>query len=164
MDLNAVWLNFHDTVRYHYLDLHGRVGRAQFWYFALAYFVFAVLAAILQSATWLPLGHFYNLAMILPWAGMGARRLQDIGRDGRLVWLQVILVAATQIVGIIMALAVFATGPLGLIFSPGLMVAGIASLVVGLMLLWYWIQPGDSHENAYGPPPPVFDPASKPAI
>jgi uncharacterized membrane protein YhaH (DUF805 family) len=80
------------------------------------------------------------------------------------VWLLFILVAATQVVGIIMALAIFATGPLGLIFTPGLTIAGFASLVIGLMMVWYWCQPGDAHENAYGPPPPQFNPASRPAV
>jgi uncharacterized membrane protein YhaH (DUF805 family) len=164
MDINAIWVNFHDAVRYHYLDLHGRVGRAQFWYFVLAYFVFSIFASILQAATWLPVSGLYHLALILPSAGMGARRLQDTGRDGRLVWLLFILVAATQVVGIIMALAIFATGPLGLIFTPGLTIAGFASLVIGLMMVWYWCQPGDAHENAYGPPPPQFNPASRPAV
>jgi uncharacterized membrane protein YhaH (DUF805 family) len=164
MDFNAIWLNFHDTVRYHYLDFHGRVGRPQFWYFVLAYVVFAILASILQAAIWLPIGHIFGLLMILPSAGMGARRLQDVGRDGRLVWLFVILQAATQIVGIITAMAFFAAGPLGLIFAPGLTVAGIATLIIGMMLLWFWIQPGDPHENAYGPPPPMFDPASMRAV
>ena len=161
MDVNAVWLNFHDAVRYHYLDLHGRVGRAQFWYFVLAYIVFAILAGILQAVIPLPIGHIFGLLMILPSAGMGARRLQDTGRDGRLVWLFVILDAATQIVGIITALAFFAAGPLGLIFAPGLAVAGIAMLIVGIALIWFWVQPGDRQDNAYGPPPPVFDPSQR---
>lgn len=158
MDVQAVWLNFHDAVVNHYVDMRGRVGRAQFWYFVLANIVLSILAGILQAATWLPLAAFYNLAMLLPSAGMGARRLQDTGRDGRMVWLLFLLVAATQIAGIITAMAFAFTGFLGMIFAPGLGIAALATMVVGLVLIWFWAQPGDPHDNAYGPPPPVFDP------
>ena len=163
MDVQAVWLNFHNAVVNHYFDMRGRVGRPQFWYFVLAYFVISILAAILQGIIWLPVAAFFHLAILLPLTGMGARRLQDIGRDGRLVWLLFFLVAATQIVGVITALAFVLTGPLGLIFAPGLGLAGVATMIVSLVLIWFWAQPGDAHDNAYGPPPPVFDPATKPA-
>ena len=77
MDPQAIFDNFRRTVTEHYFDMTGRVGRPQFWYFVLANFVFAVIAAILQGVTFLPLLAIYNLAMILPsaqrctrpWAG-----------------------------------------------------------------------------------------------
>jgi len=163
MDIQAVWRNFHDAVVNHYFDMRGRVGRPQFWYFVLTYFVLSILATILQGAIWLPVAFLFHLAMLLPLTGMGARRLQDIGRDGRLVWLLFFLVAATQVVGVITALAFIFTGPLGFLFAPGLGVAGVATMVVSLVLVWFWAQPGNPGDNAYGPPPPVFDPATKPA-
>src|ERR1700729_7047 len=79
MDPQAIFDNYRRIVTRHYFDMTGRVGRSEFWYFVLANFVFAVIAAILQSVTFLPLLAIYNLAMILPSAGMGARRLQDTG-------------------------------------------------------------------------------------
>jgi uncharacterized membrane protein YhaH (DUF805 family) len=161
MDVQAVWLNFRDAVVNHYFDFHGRIGRAQFWYFALANFVFSILASILQGMTWLPVAALFHLAMLLPSAGMGARRLQDTGRDGRLVWLLVLLVAATQIVGVLTAMAFALNGFFGLIFAPGLGIAGAATLVVAVVLIYFWVQPGDAHDNAYGPPPPVFDPSRR---
>lgn len=164
MDPQALWLNFRDAVANHYFDMNGRVGRSQFWYFALVYFVIAVVLGILQTIIWLPLAAIFNLAMLLPTTGMGARRLQDIGRDGRLVWLAVILFAVTQVVGLVTALSFAAGGPLGLLFLPGLSLVLLANLVVGLVLIWFWIQLGDPAPNAYGPPPPVFDPAVKPAV
>jgi uncharacterized membrane protein YhaH (DUF805 family) len=160
--IEAVWLNFYNTVTRHYFDMRGRVGRAQFWWFVLAGLVLSLLASILEGLVWLPLRALFHLAMILPWAGMGARRLQDTGRDGRLVWLFFILVAATQIVGVVTALAFVATGFLGWLFAPGLWIAGSACLVMGIVLLVFWAQPGDPQTNLYGPPPPVFDPASRP--
>src|SRR5665213_1395750 len=161
MDVQAIWLNFHDAVVNHYFDMRGRVGRPQFWYFVLAYLVLSILAAILQGMIWLPIAALFHLAMLLPLTGMGARRLQDIGRDGRLVWLLFFLVAATQVVGVITALAFVLTGPLGLIFAPGWGLAGVATMVVGVVLIYFWVQPGNPGENAYGPPPPVFDPSRR---
>jgi len=164
MEPQALWANFRDAVANHYFDMTGRVGRAQFWYFVLVYVLLAIVAGILQSATWLPLGSIYNLAMLLPWAGMGARRLQDCGRDGRLIWLAVILFALAQIVGVMTALSFAVGGPLGLLFVPGLGLVALANLMMGIVLIWFWIQPGDPGPNAYGPPPPAFDPAARPVF
>ena len=166
MDLQAIWNNFWDTVSNHYFDMHGRVGRGQFWYFVLVCFAVSILASILQGIVWLPLAPLFNLAILLPWMGMGARRLQDTGRDGRLVWLSAILFALTQIIGAMTAMSVMTFGVLGAVpFAPGLGLVGLANLVVGVILIWFWIQPGNAEPNAYGPVPPRFDPAPvKPAI
>lgn len=165
MDPQALWLNFRDAVASHYFDMNGRVGRAQFWYFALVYLVISIVCSILQSVIWLPLAAIFNLGMLLPCMGMGARRLQDTGRDGRLVWLGFILWAVLQITSFVTAMSVWAAGPFGALpFLPGLGLLATASFVVGLVLLWFWIQAGDPAPNAYGPPPPVFDPATRPAV
>jgi len=164
MDPQALWLNFRDAIANHYFDMNGRVSRAQFWYFVLVYVVFAIVFSILQMIVWLPLAAIYNLAMLLPAAGMGARRLQDTGRDGRLVWLAIILFAVTQVVGLLAALSFAAAGPFGaILFAPGLSLVALANFVVGLVLIWFWIQLGDPGPNAYGPPPPVFNPSARPA-
>ena len=107
----------------------------------------------------LPLGELYNLAVLLPAMSLGARRLQDIGRNGQLVWALLLLVAVTQVIGIFMALTWFFTGFFAVIFAPGLMLAGILMLIVAVVLIWFWCQPGDPGPNAYGPVPPRFDPA-----
>jgi len=92
------------------------VGRSQFWYFMLANVVFAFLAAILQSVTFLPLLAFYSLAMILPSSGMGARRLQDIGRDGRLIWVFVVAGFISQLTSAAAIMSSLLLGSLSLIF------------------------------------------------
>ncbi len=155
-------LNFRDAVANHYFDMNGRVGRAQFWYFVLVYVVFAITFSILQMIVWVPLAAIYNLAMLLPTAGMGARRLQDTGHDGRLVWLAIILFAVTQIIGLLTALSFAVGGPFGLLFLPGLSLVAAANFVVGAVLIWFWIQIGDPGSNAYGFPPPVFNPMVRP--
>jgi uncharacterized membrane protein YhaH (DUF805 family) len=155
MDWKAIFENFRRAVADHYFDLSGRVGRPEFWYFVLVNVAISLVLSIILH----PVGALYNLAMILPGAGMGARRLQDTGRDGRLVWLLLIMIVIWSVAVLMTALAFAVTGPFGLLFLPGLGLLGIASFAVTLVLLWFWCQPGDPNANAYGPPPPVFDPS-----
>jgi uncharacterized membrane protein YhaH (DUF805 family) len=164
MDPQALIGLYRRIITEHYFDMRGRVGRAEFWYFVLANFIASILAHIVGSILHLPLGQIYNLAVLLPAMSIGARRLQDIGRDGRLVWLLLILVAVTQIVGILTALTFAFAGMLGFLFVPGLSVVSLATLAVAVVLIYFWCQPGDQAANAYGPVPPNFDPAVKPAV
>ena len=85
MDPKALTENFRRTITEHYFDMKGRVGRGQFWSFVLACVAVDLIAAVLQSITFLPIAALVGLALLLPSAGMGARRLQDIGRNGQLV-------------------------------------------------------------------------------
>jgi uncharacterized membrane protein YhaH (DUF805 family) len=162
MDPQAIFENFRTTVTAHYFDMNGRVGRAQFWYFVLANFVFAIVAAILQSVTFLPLMAIYNLAMLLPAAGMGARRLQDIGRDGKLVWIFIIAGFISQLISVLVMMSVYSLGFLSFfLFGPVVILINLAFLVACIVLIYFWCQPGDPAPNAYGPPPPVFDPSQR---
>ena len=165
MDPQAIFDNFRRTVTEHYFDMAGRVGRSQFWYFMLANFVFAVAAAILQSVTFLPLLAIYNLAMLLPGAGMGARRLQDTGRDGKLVWIFIIAGFVSQLISVLAMMSVYSLGFLSFIlFGPMVMLINLAFLVAWIVLIYFWCQPGDPGPYAYGPPPPSFDPSVRPAV
>jgi uncharacterized membrane protein YhaH (DUF805 family) len=161
MDFQAIFDNFRTTVTEHYFDMNGRVGRAQFWYFVLAYVAFALVAAILQGVTFLPLAALYNLALLLPSAGMGARRLQDIGRDGKLVWIFIFAAFVSQLLSVVSAISALSLGWFGfLVFGPSIALLGLlnlAVLVAMVVLIYFWCQPGDPGANAYGPPPPVFD-------
>ena len=160
MDIQAIFDNYRRTITEHYFDMHGRVGRPQFWYFVLANFIASILAHIAGRILFhLPLGELYNLVVLLPAMSIGARRLQDTGRDGKLVWALLILVAVTQIVGFLTALTFLFGGLFGLLFLPGLGFIGLITLVVAVVLIYFWCQPGTPGDNAYGPPPPVFDPS-----
>ena len=165
MDPQAIFDNFRTTVTDHYFDMNGRVGRAQFWYFVLAYIVLAFVALILQSIIFLPVLGLYHLALLLPCAGMGARRLQDIGRDGRLIWIFIFAAFVSQLLSVVSALGATSMGFLGfLVFGPSLallFLINIAVLVAMVVLIYFWCQPGDPGSNAYGPPPPVFDPSKR---
>jgi uncharacterized membrane protein YhaH (DUF805 family) len=165
MDLQAIFDNFVRIVRDHYFDFHGRVGRAEFWYFVLAYLVLALLAGLLSGLTGMPLQLVYSLGLLLPAAGMGARRLQDVSRDGRLVWIPIIGGFAAQVYGTMAAVSFWLVGWFSwVLFGPLLGIIGIAVFVSWVVLLYFWIQPGDPGDNQYGPPPPTFDPATRPAM
>jgi uncharacterized membrane protein YhaH (DUF805 family) len=152
MDLNAIVENFKDTLSNHYFDMKGRVGRERFWYFILAVVVVQVLAAIVQSMVWLlPVSALVSLALLLPVAGMGARRLQDTGRDGNLVWIGIIPAALSAF------FRLFVFGPFGIfgavayVFTVGPLL-GLASLIAAIVLIYFWCQPGEAVANAYGEP------------
>jgi uncharacterized membrane protein YhaH (DUF805 family) len=157
MDPQAIFDNYRRILSRHYFDMNGRVGRAEFWYFVLANLLASILAGIVGNIVGLPLGEIYNLGVLLPAMSIGARRLQDTGRDGRLAWLLLILFGVTQIAGILTALTFAFAGMIGFLFVPGLTVVTLASLALGVVLIYFWCQPGDPGSNAYGPAPPVFD-------
>ena len=152
MDLNAIVQSFKDTLSNHYFDMKGRIGRERFWYFILAVVVVQIAAAIVQSVVWLlPVSALVSLALLLPIAGMGARRLQDIGRDGNLVWIGIIPAALSAF------FRIFIFGPFGIfgavayVFTIGPLL-GLASLIAAIVLIYFWCQPGDAGPNAYGEP------------
>jgi uncharacterized membrane protein YhaH (DUF805 family) len=164
MDLQAIFENFRRTITDHYFDMSGRAGRAQFWYYILAYIVIAIGVAIVQGIIFAPLLALFNLALLLPSASLGARRLQDIGRDGKLIWIFIALSVVSQLVSLLTMMSMFAIGWLSFVlFGPLAVVLNVTLFVVFVVLIYWWCQPGDSGSNAYGPPPPTFDPSVKPA-
>ena len=160
MDFQAIFENFRSAVSDHYFDMRGRVGRSQFWYFIAAYIAFSILAGVLSLVTFLPLREIYFLAMLFPTAGMAARRLQDTGRDGKLVWIFIIAGFVSQICSLIAAASFLWLGFLSFfLFGPSLILVNLALLVACVVLIYFCCLPGDAGDNAYGPPPPVFDPS-----
>ena len=142
MDLQAIFDNWRRTVTDHYFDMNGRVGRSQFWYFVLANIVIAIIVAIVQSVTFLPLLFLYNLAMLLPTAGMGARRLQDTGRNGKLVWVFLIAGFISSAISAIAMLSIAALGFLGfLFFGPLAILLHLVLLAACIVLIYFWCSP-----------------------
>jgi uncharacterized membrane protein YhaH (DUF805 family) len=161
MDLNAIIENFRNTVTQHYFDMKGRVGRERFWYFILACVVVEVVASILQVATFLPIAALASLALLLPSAGMGARRLQDTGRNGNLVWIFILPALITQLFALL-AIGMFGLmGAFAFYFTLGRLL-GLIELIAAIVLIYYWCQPGDPQPNAYGAPPEQGLPAATP--
>lgn len=160
MDVNKLWQNFMDTVQNYYMDFSGRVGRAQFWYFILVCVVIEIAAAIVGGiiGTGL-LGAVVGLALLLPTGGMAARRLQDSGQNGQLVWIWVLVTGIYQVIALLTALS----GPFGAVaflymfLSIGWLIS-LVSLVVTIIIIYFCVQPGTAGDNQYGPPPPAWSP------
>ncbi len=162
MEPQAVIDTFRHNLTNHYFDFKGRVSRQEFWYFVLACFIIFLAAAILDGIAHTGvLGAIVGLALLLPIAGLGARRLQDIGRNGQLVWIWVVLSAINRLIGLSLALS----GPLGALgflyffFSFGWLL-GLAELVIAVVLIYFWVQPGTVGTNQYGPDPKTAAPAA----
>ena len=160
MDFNKLWQNFLDAVQNHYMDFAGRVGRAQFWYFILICVGISLVAAIIDSVIGVRLlGAIIGLALLLPTAGMAARRIQDTGRNGQIVWIWVGIAALFWLIALLTALS----GPLGALaflyffFTIGWVIS-LAYLVMAIIIIYLCAQPGQPDANTYGPPPPVFNP------
>ncbi|HTT97064.1 MAG TPA: DUF805 domain-containing protein [Rhizomicrobium sp.] len=160
MDFNKLWANFMDTVQNHYMDFNGRIPRAQFWYYILVVVIIGVVAAILGGIVGTTLvSAVVSLGLLLPNAGMAARRMQDTGRSGQLVWIWVIVGAVYGVLNLLIGL----TGPLGALaflaffFTIGWLIS-LAMLVVSIAIIYFCAQPGQAEANAYGPPPPAWTP------
>lgn len=165
MDFNKLWDNFVDTVSNHYFDLNGRVARARFWYFVLVEFGVAIALAIVQSIVLHGiLTDLFGLAMLLPNYGMATRRLQDTGRNGTIALVAFAASALLNVIGLIAVIGGVA-GALSFLFlfaTIGWIVACVA-LIAGIALIYFCAQPGQADANAYGPPPPAWDPTATPA-
>jgi uncharacterized membrane protein YhaH (DUF805 family) len=160
VDFNKLWQNFLDTVTNHYMDFNGRMGRAQYWYFILVcigvFLVAGILDAIVHTGL---LGAIVGLGLLLPMGGMSARRMQDTGQSGQLIWVWIIVSAVYQLIALLMALS----GPLGALaflyffISIGWLIS-LVSLVASIAVIYFCAQPGTAGENAFGPPSPPWTP------
>lgn len=162
MDLQVIFDKFVRITRDHYFDLHGRVGRAEFWYFVATYLVLSLAASLLGAITGLPLRLIYRLGMLLPAAGMGARRLHDVGFDGRLVWIPIIGEFALEVYSTMANIGAWFMGDFSwVLFGPLLAIVGTAVFISWVVLIFFWVKPGEPGDNQYGPPPRVFDPSQR---
>lgn len=167
MDFNKLWQNFMDTVTNHYMDFAGRVGRAQFWYFILVCVGVQVVVAIVGMIVGIVLvSALVSLALLLPIGGLAARRVQDVGQNGQLVW---IWVAASALSRLLVAYHWMFPPTVSFNLTTGVTyyggysgLDGLVGLVVfaaSIALIYFCAQPGQPGDNAYGPPPPAFNPA-----
>lgn len=94
------------TVLNNYAQFDGRSGRAEFWWWALAYFLGAIIASFIAGMIGVGLlSTVYWLALIVPSAAVAIRRFHDIGKEA---WWAILLII--PIVGLIVAL-IFLTKP-----------------------------------------------------
>jgi uncharacterized membrane protein YhaH (DUF805 family) len=151
MDRQAVIDVFRRNVSRHYFDRTGRVGRREFWYFVLAcfaiYFVAFLLEAIVRRRILTPI---IGLALLLPIAGLGSRRLQDTGKGGTFILAYTVPTAILELVSLLGAYRPAGmAGSLEFVFD----VMGLVWLIAAIVFAFLWAQPGIAGPNAYGPDP-----------
>jgi uncharacterized membrane protein YhaH (DUF805 family) len=134
----------------------GRLRRSHFWGGMAA----LVVAQILLG--WIPLvGALLSLALAIPGASFGVRRLHDMGRTGWLALAPVVGVVVTGVLSLI--IGAFSTaavlgggnaafGALALA-GPAFLVTGLVALVNLAFVLWVGLTPGVAGDNRFGPDP-----------
>lgn len=83
---------FTNAVKTQYFDFKGRTKMMDFWMFLVVYILLDVVLSIVDGILASLLGFailstLFQLAILLPLLGIGARRMHDIGKSG---WFQVI--------------------------------------------------------------------------
>ena len=69
-----------------YAQFKGRGSRSEYWWFMLAYVVGALLIGLIGVGF---LSMIYGLALIVPAAAAGFRRLQDMGKTGWYIFIAI---------------------------------------------------------------------------
>ena len=151
-DLNKAIQYFQDVVTKHYTDFQGRVARRDFWTYIVVYIALALIVAIVQGLVGFGLLALVQLALFLPTAGIIARRLQDTGKNGSLVWILMIPVLISSAISVL-SLATLGGFALLFIFLPLLWLLSLVSFVAAIYLIYLCAQPGTAGPNAYGPQP-----------
>lgn len=135
-----------------YAGFAGRASRSEYWWFALAYIIGAVILSLI--GLWV-LQLIYVLALIVPIAAAGFRRLQDTGRPGWYIFIPVglsllsyVLMPAPTVVEPGQVPEMTGMGGMGL-----LALLGIVQLVVAILFIWWLTRPSQPETNNYGPPP-----------
>jgi uncharacterized membrane protein YhaH (DUF805 family) len=85
-------MNFGESIKKNltasYADFSGRADRSEFWFFMLFSSILGLLASVIDGVIFgtsrhKPLLYFVaNLAFLLPFAGLGWRRIADVGLPG----------------------------------------------------------------------------------
>jgi len=161
-----------------YAVFKGRASRKEYWMFVLFYFIFSIVAQILDvifktnRIISYETPHFhilnitsnggnglfsllYGLFVFIPALAVAVRRLHDIGKSGWWV-LAFTLIGSVPI--ILISIAIGAIGYKGSIISRGsiILLAILAVLISLTSVVWsiVWLAlPGNPDENMYGPVP-----------
>jgi len=151
MDPREIFETFRRNITEHYFDMKGRVSRQEFWLFVLACTIIYVIAFTLEYIIHRRLlTPVIGLGLLLPIAGLGARRLQDTGRNGLLIWAYSIPAAILELVSLA---GVYGPNGTSVSLYSIFMVASLVWLIAAFAFAWLWAQPGTAGPNAYGPEP-----------
>jgi uncharacterized membrane protein YhaH (DUF805 family) len=151
-DVNKAIAYFQDVITKHYTDFSGRVSRKDFWTYIAVAVVIMILAVVLQNIVGLGIAALLQLALLLPNAGMAARRIQDTGKPGSLVWILMIPVLVSSLVTFLLTMT-FGVFGLILFFLPMMGLVNLIALAAGIYMIYLCVQPGTAGPNPYGPEP-----------
>ena len=139
-----------------YSVFSGRATRAEFWWWQLFNVVTQIVTSIVDSAVGLSgiLWAISFLVLVWPSISLATRRLHDINKSGwwQLAWL------APVVIGIIIALISWIAD----LHNWGFYGTAIAILIVGtlvvmILLIYWYIRQGDDGLNKYGQDPSKVD-------
>lgn len=128
-----------------YVDFSGRAPRSEYWWWVLFVIIARVVLGLVDAVVFgfdteniEVFGPIFQLATVLPYLAVTARRLHDVERSG---WWQA-APYGTAIVAVVLALPPF-------IFS----VAIAGAVMMGIILLVWLIEEGTVGPNRFGPAP-----------
>ena len=129
-------------------DFEGRATRSEFWWFWAAIAVPSIILSMV-FASFIPfVGAFTGLAATVLTLSATVRRLHDSGRPG--MWIVPFLVVTVLFTLIAFSALFSGAWVLALLAS---YVGALIQLIVGLVVLYFLVQPSDTGTNRYGPPP-----------
>ena len=128
-------------------NFEGRAARSEFWWFWAAIAVPAIILNVIFVGFIPFVGWLMGLAATVLTLSAAVRRLHDSGRPG--MWM-VPFFAVTTLITLLALIALFSGAWLLALFVSYL--GGVIQLVVGLVVLYFLVQPGDAAPNQYGSP------------
>ena len=128
-------------------NLEGRATRSEFWWFWAAIAVPGIILSSVFSSFVPFLGALIGLAATGLALSAAVRRLHDSGRPG--LWL-LPFVIVTALLTLVSFIALFSGAwLLALLVS---YLGAFIQLIVGVVVLYFLVQPSESGPNLYGPP------------
>jgi uncharacterized membrane protein YhaH (DUF805 family) len=88
-------MNWFLKVLKQYVDFKGRARRKEYWMFALFFYLFYAVFAVLDTllGTYTILSGLYALAFLIPSLAVAVRRLHDVGKGGGWIFISLIPLA-----------------------------------------------------------------------
>ena len=136
-----------------YADFNGRAQRPEYWWFMLFLFLANLILGMVSDTVSL----IFSFATLVPSLSAGARRLHDTNRSGW--WFLAPIVP--YFIGFMAIGAGAASGSDGGLAAAGIlgMVAMLAAVVLGLVLIVFYFLEGTKGPNKYGADPKGRDTA-----
>ena len=128
-------------------NFDGRATRLEFWWFWAAIAVPAIILNVILTSSVPFAGWLIGLVATLLTLSAAVRRLHDSGRSG--MWM--VPFVALNILITLFALLALISGAWLLTLLIGYL-GGFILLIVGLVVFYFLVRPGDATTNRYGPP------------